>query len=198
MRNKIINKLIYLIKKKYNYNEIKLHEIKYGLEALYIIITRTLLFIFISILLGKFHEFIIFFITYVIIRSFSFGLHAKSSVGCFIISSIAFIGIPLIANFFVFNITLKIIFSIYFFIIFLLFSPADTPKKPLVNKAKRNKLKIYSLITIMIYIIGIFILNSLISNIIILVLFYQSFLISPLLYKIMNINFNNYLNYKFE
>ncbi|MDD4705841.1 MAG: accessory gene regulator B family protein [Bacilli bacterium] len=196
MRNKIINKLIHLIKKENKYDDIKLQEIKYGINTLYIIISRSLFYLFLSVILGIFDEFIIFFVFYVIIRSFSFGFHAKSSIGCFIVSSIAFIGFPLIANLFISNITMKIIFSIYFLLIFLLFSPADTPKRPLVNKTKRNKLKLYSLITIVIYIIGIFTLNNLISNIIILVLLYQSFLISPLLYKIMNINFNNYLNYK--
>lgn len=198
MRKKFLTLIIDKIKKNNEYNNTEILEIKYGLEIVYVIITRTVIFLLINILLGTFIEFIIFYIIYAIIRSFSFGLHAKSSVACFFVSSIAFIGIPYISSVISFNIVLKILLSIYFYIIFLIFSPADTPKKPLVNKYKRKKLKYYSLITVTFYIIGLFTLNDLISNIIILVLIYQSILISPLLYKILNINYNNYLNYKFE
>lgn len=198
MRKKFLTLIIDKIKKNNEYNNTEILEIKYGLEIVYVIITRTIIFLLINILLGTFIEFIIFYIIYAIIRSFSFGLHAKSSVACFFVSSIAFIGIPYISSVISFNIVLKILLSIYFYIIFLIYSPADTPKKPLVNKYKRKKLKYYSLITVTFYIIGLFTLNDLISNIIILVLIYQSILISPLLYKILNINYNNYLNYKFE
>jgi len=198
VKNIIINKLINLIQKENKYDDIKLQEIRYGISALYIIISRSLFYLFISLLLGIFQEFVIFFISYVIIRSFSFGLHAKSSLGCLIVSSIAFVGIPLIADMLILNIFIKIIFSIYFFVTFLLYSPADTPKRPLINQTKRNKLKKFSLITILIYIIGIFTLNDIYSNILILVLFYQSLLISPFLYKITNTNYKNYLNYEFK
>lgn len=198
MKNIIINKLINLIQKENKYDDIKLQEIRYGISALYIIISRSLFYLFISLLLGIFQEFVIFFISYVIIRSFSFGLHAKSSLGCLIVSSIAFVGIPLIADMLILNIFIKIIFSIYFFVTFLLYSPADTPKRSLINQTKRNKLKKFSLITILIYIIGIFTLNDIYSNILILVLFYQSLLISPFLYKITNTNYKNYLNYEFK
>lgn len=198
MRKKILNYIIGLITRENKYNEIKIQEIKYGLEALYVIVTRTLVFLIISILLNIFYEFLIFYLAYALIRSFSFGLHAKSSLMCFIISSFSFIGIPIISNIVIFNMLSKIILSVYFFIYFLFYSPADTPKKPLVNKINRKKLKIYSMILIIIYIVGIFTLNALISNVLILTLLYQSILISPLSYKILNINYNNYLFYNYK
>lgn len=198
MKNIVLNNIIRKIKKNTDYDSTKIQEIKYGLEALYIIFTRTIIFLLINIIIGNSLEFIFFYIAYAIIRSFSFGLHAKNSLSCFLVSSFAFIGIPMLSILITFDIVFKIILSTCFFIIFLLFSPADTPKRPLVNKIKREKLKRYSVITVIIYIIGIFTLNNVMSNILILILCYQSMLISPLLYKVLNINYNNYLNYRFK
>ena len=82
-------------------------------------------------------------------------------------------------------------------IIFLLYAPADTVKRPLINKKKRKMYKILSVITALIFISLIFIVdNFLIKNILIFALILESILILPITYKIFKLPYRNYLNYK--
>ncbi len=195
MRNLIINKCLKIITKKNHYDDQKLKEIKYGLEALYITISRTLIFLIINILLGTLKEFLLFFFIYIPLRSFSFGFHAKTSSICWIISSISFIGIPLISTLISINFYLKVFLSLVFLIIFYLYSPADTHKRPIVNRNLRRKLKFSSIILILFYNTIFLIFDSNVTNIIILSLLYQSIIISPPIYKIFHASYNNYLRY---
>ena len=50
MKNRIINNLMDIIKKYNNFDDIKLQEIKYGLETIYLTIIKTIVFIIISII----------------------------------------------------------------------------------------------------------------------------------------------------
>ena len=79
----------------------------------------------------------------------------------------------------------------------ILWSPADTQKRPLIRKEHRKKCKIISTAVIIIYIV-LFVLkiNHLINNAIIYASFIQSLFINPLFYKITKTQFNNYKYYR--
>ena len=51
MRSKIINSIMEQIKKYNDFDDIKLQEIKYGLETVYLTIVKTIVFIILAILL---------------------------------------------------------------------------------------------------------------------------------------------------
>ena len=68
-----------------------------------------------------------------------------------------------------------------------LYAPADTENVPILRKKDRRKKQICSYIILTITLaIGLFINNSLVSNIIILGMFGQTLLITRLAYKITN------------
>ena len=91
----------------------------------------------------------------------------------------------------------KIIISIVCFIGYLVFAPADTHKRPLVNKKHRIKLKISTLIVSAIYIFIIFVNeNLLINNMIILSMIIELFFINPIIYNIFDLPYNNYKTYQ--
>jgi accessory gene regulator B len=197
MKKFILDKCINIVKQNNNYDETKLAEIRYGLEGIYLTITKIIIISTLSIILGIFKEFLIFLGIYTIIRTTSFGLHASKSWICLITSTIFFIGFPLLSIYTTLNITLKITIGIISTIGIFLFSPADTVKRPIINKTRRKIYKILSTIISIIYLIlSIKIKNNYISNSLIYSTILQNILISPITYKLFNMPYNNYKTYK--
>ena len=79
------------------YNDEKIAEIRYGLEAIYLTITKVIIIWTIAILLNIFKEMIILMLLYNLLRMTGFGIHAKKSWMCLISSSIIFLGCPFLA-----------------------------------------------------------------------------------------------------
>lgn len=192
MRKKILSSFENWLKKSGNYNNVKIEEIIYGVDAIYVLVTRTILFLIINIFLGTLKEFFLFLFFYSIIRSFSYGFHAKSSFVCIILSSFGFVLVPYLSNFVVFSLEFKIFFLIISLISFILWSPADTENKPIVSKALRLKLKIASIIVLLLYSIIIIKFDS---SLLLLILILQSIFISPIMYYLFNTKYRNYLSY---
>ncbi|HHX33541.1 MAG TPA: hypothetical protein GX713_04905 [Mollicutes bacterium] len=192
MRKKILSSFENWLKKSGNYNNVKIEEIIYGVEAIYVLVTRTILFLIINIFLGTLKEFFLFLFFYSIIRSFSYGFHAKSSFVCIILSSFGFVLVPYLSKFVVFSLEFKIFFLIISLISFILWSPADTENKPIVSKALRLKLKIASIIVLLLYSIIIIKFDS---SLLLLILILQSIFISPIMYYLFNTKYRNYLSY---
>jgi len=197
IKNFIINNSISLVNKTNKYNNTELEEIKYGLESIYLAITKVVVILFISACIGLFKEAVLFLLIFNLVRATAFGLHASKSIWCWISSSISFLLIPFICKNVIFPTIFYIVASIITMIIFLLYAPADTVKRPLINKKKRKMYKILSVITALIFISLIFIIdNFLIKNMLIFALILESILILPITYKIFKLPYRNYLNYK--
>ena len=197
IKNFIINNSISLVNKTNKYNNTELEEIKYGLESIYLAMTKVVVILFISACIGLFKEAVLFLLIFNLVRATAFGLHASKSIWCWISSSISFLLIPFICKNVIFPTIFYIVASIITMIIFLLYAPADTVKRPLINKKKRKMYKILSVITALIFISLIFIVdNFLIKNMLIFALILESILILPITYKIFKLPYRNYLNYK--
>ena len=179
------------------YNKEKLEEIKYGLESIYLTLSKVVVILFISFLLGLFKEAILFLLIFNILRAFAFGLHASKSIYCWISSSISFLLIPYLSSKFEFPIIFYIITCIICFVSFILFAPADTIKRPLINKKKRIVYKVLSILISIIYITLIFITsNMLLKNLLTFAFILETILILPITYKIFKLPYNNYKDYK--
>ena len=197
IKNFIINNSISLVNKTNKYNNTELEEIKYGLESIYLAMTKVVVILFISACIGLFKEAVLFLLIFNLVRATAFGLHASKSIWCWISSSISFLLIPFICKNVIFPTIFYIVASIITVIIFLLYAPADTVKRPLINKKKRKMYKTLSVITALIFISLIFIIdNFLIKNMLIFALILESILILPITYKIFKLPYRNYLNYK--
>ena len=195
MKEKFIASVVNLAKRKKEYTEEEVAIMRYALEGIYLTFTKILVITLIAALLGLFKEYIWFVLLYTPIRSVSFGWHANTTKQCWVVSILAFILIPYTFSIITINrITnnLLLIFSIF---IFALYSPADTKKRPIVNKKRRLMFKVVSLIIILVY--SYYALNNsnLISNLMLASLLYQSMLINPLIYKISHQEFNNFKAY---
>ncbi len=198
MKNKFLNYAINTIHiNNPSYNDTKLAEIRYGLEGIYLSITKLIIIFLLAILLNILKEMIFMLIIFNILRTTGFGLHATKSWICLVSSSVIFLGGPLLAKIIIINNLLKTILSITSVILIYKYAPADTKKRPLIKEKKRN---IYKFITtikcIILNIFIIFIKNNIITNLIILGIYAEVIVILPKTYKLFNMPYDNYKNYK--
>ncbi len=80
MKKFVLDKCMNIIKKNKNYDKTKLAEIKYGLEGLYLMITKLIIITIIAIILNITKEYLLFMLIYTIMRAPSFGIHAKKKL----------------------------------------------------------------------------------------------------------------------
>ena len=195
MKEKFIFKVIDLSKREKKYSDEDIAVMRYALEGIYLTFTKILVITIIAALLGLFKEYILFVLIYTPIRSVSFGWHANTTKECWIVSILAFILIPYMCRLVVMNNIVKIILLAFTILMFALYSPADTKKRPIVNKKRRLIFKILSLTICLIYTCYSMSTSSLVSNLMVASLLYQSLLISPLIYRITHQEFNNFKAY---
>lgn len=197
MKEVFLERSLQLLNKEYNYQGDDLDRVKYGLEVIYISITKMFVILLVSIIFKAFKETVLMIVFVNSLRTFAYGIHAKKSWHCYISSIICFVLSPMLFKFIEISIIQKILLSIICFISYVVFAPADTHKRPLVNKEHRKKLKINTLIVCSIYIAIIFISkNTLINNMIILSMITEMFVINPIIYKIFDMPYNNYMTYQ--
>lgn len=197
MRDIVINNSLKFIQKNISYNDEKLAELKYGLEGIYILITKAIVILSAALLLGIFKEVIIFTLTYSLIRMFSFGLHATKSWICLISSLIIFLSIPYICLIIKLPIFIKSIIGIICILFILKNSPADTYKRPIINKKRRERYKFLStIISIIMIITALYINNNFLSNALVFSNVVQIFMISPIIYRLFKLPYNNYKRYQ--
>lgn len=194
MKNKILDFIMNNITKYNNYNDVKLKEIRYGLESLYLSISKVIIILIISIFIHTTKYLCLFFITFGLLRLVAFGLHTNKTIECWIGSLSIFTLIPYLIKD---NIMINYTLSIILLIIICIYAPSDTKKRPLINKKKRLIYKVLSIILSIIYIIIIFTTNNLIfKNTLFFSLLLESILILPTSYKLLGLTYNNYTSYK--
>ena len=197
IKDTIINHSMNMISRMNKYNKEELEQVQYGLESIYVALSKVIVILLISAILGLFKYSILLLLLFNILRIVAFGLHASKSIYCWISSTIAFIFIPYICVNHKFSLWFFIVISIISFISFVLYAPADTIKRPLINSNKRKIYKTLSILFAAIYIILIFTIdNTLIKNMLTFALIIETILILPITYKIFKLPYNNYKNYK--
>jgi len=196
MKNLIVNSLMNLVTSNQDLEETKKEELRFGFASIYITYSKLVIITLAALLLGMFKEYLIFLLLYNFIRTFSFGLHATKSWMCWISSTVIFLGIPYISTMISIPQIIKVIVGSYLVIRFSMNAPADTKKRPIINKKRRLFFKYVSTILAFVYIlISLIIKHNFISNVLFLTTLVQSIVISPYTYKLFNLPFNNYKNY---
>ena len=196
MKNKFLDSSMELITRNKQYSQDEIDIMLYGLETIYLTVTKLIIIFLTAYLLGIFKEMILLLVSYNIIRSQSFGIHASKSIYCLISSLIMFIGGALICKYSVIPFNVMIILSIVCNICLLFFAPADTHKRPLVNEKKRKRFKLVSSSFGVIYTVLIIIFrNYSIVNYLLFGMIEAVIMILPITYKVFKLPYNNYKNY---
>lgn len=194
IKSLIINKSIETIKNQYpEYSKEKLEQIQYGLESLYLSVTKVVVIFLLSILLNTFVETLVILLLFNVIRTTGFGLHASKSWICWITSIPAFGFGPFICKYLKLDLYMLIILSIIAILSFIFFAPADTHKRPLIRKKRRIIYKILTVLISLVYLVVILLINNkFVQNAIVFSMLLEAILICPLTYKLFKLPYNNY------
>lgn len=197
MKSAFVNhSLNYLIKNN-ACNDKQINIFRYTLESLYSLVTKTSVVLLLSVFLKTFSITFVTILLYSVLRGFAFGMHASKNIYCWIITlSVYIIGPLLIKNF---TLPMEFVYICYAIgiVSILLWAPADTPSRPLLNKNKRLANKIIALSLCSIYILSSFYFhNSNFYEIVSFLLLTETICICPLTYKLFKVPYRNYRNYK--
>ena len=200
MKTYILEKCLNIVRGSYpEYDEDKLDEIRYGLEAIYLSITKVVVIFFLAYLLRILRETIFLCLAFNALRISGFGLHATKSWMCWASSTIVFLVIPYLCTVIQLPQVLMTVLALILEVNLLLFAPADTKKRPLIHKKKRVRWKMVTGITGCVFLC--FILgtrNMLVQNILLSAMLIEGALVNPFVYKIFKLPYNNYKTYVYS
>lgn len=195
MRSIIINSTLSLIKKHNDISDVKLAEVKYGLECIYILLSKTFVIVLIAYLLGILEATLWVLLFTAIIRLFSFGVHSSKSWVCLVVSVFIYIVFPYLCTLIMFPASYIYIGGAVATFLIYIYSPADTKKRPIRSKKRRMVYKYTStLIALVYYCFAIYYKNTIVSNYLITTLVLQSLFVLPVTYKAFKEPYANYRN----
>ena len=195
MKEKFINSSMSIIQNNRQLSNKEINKMRYGLEGLYLTITKMIIIFFLAIILGIFKEVIILLILFNVIRYTAFGVHAKRSIDCLISSSLFFIGFPMLCIYLHIPLIVKIIIFIPIITLMSIYAPSDTVKRPLNDKKRRIIYKSLSVFISIVYmVLSLLIKDNFLSNAFIFSLVIEVIVILPITYKIFGVPYNNHKN----
>ena len=174
-------------------SENQINVFRYTLESIYSFVTKTSVVLLLSLFLGTFKITLLFLLFYGILRGFTFGIHATKNSYCWITTISVYVLFPLIIKYVVISEEILFILNILGIVAVLLWAPADTPARPLLNKKKRITNKIIGLLLASILVFLSYITNNLnLKEVISFVLLINTICICPLTYQLFHISYKNY------
>ncbi|MBW6411637.1 accessory gene regulator B family protein [Clostridium weizhouense] len=176
---------------------LELQKMKLGIEILLINISKLIIIFLVAAVFHLLKRTIFMLLIFTIIRRNTFGLHAKNSFICTLVSLLIFVFGSYLSYYLKFN--NYMVFTLFTIINTLLYkyAPADTENHPLLSFNLRKKLKKESVITgLILMIITLLVPNNLIKALIILSAISAVTLILPITYNLLKRSYRNYENYE--
>lgn len=173
------------------WDEENLEKIRYGLEGIYLTIVKLVILMALAIILNVEMLFLINLVFFNILRFFAFGVHARNSTQCLITSTVMFIIFPILSTSIDFPLPVQIIIASICVLLFLLYAPADTHKRPQKNKKKRQIRKAFAVTISIVYVFLIIMLKGL-NQIILCSLMTETIMILPITYRILGVPYKNH------
>lgn len=193
MKNTFVNTSLNYLVRNNACSDKQINIFRYTLESLYSFMTKTCVVLVMALIFRTFAITFWLIVLYSLLRGFAFGLHASKNIYCWCITLFVYSFVPLLIKSIQFPTYLFYISYLIGIVFIMLWAPADTPSRPLLNKKKRKANKIFSLTLSIVYITSAFLINN--SNyyeIISFLLLLESLCICPITYKIFKVPYNNY------
>lgn len=191
MKEVFLKHSLQLITANREWDEESLEKIRYGLEGIYLTIVKLVILLALAIILNIESLFLINLVFFNILRFFAFGVHARNSTQCLITSTVMFIIFPILSTSIDFPLPVQIIIASICVLLFLLYAPADTHKRPQKNRKKRQTRKAFAVTIAIVYVLLIIMLKDL-SQIILCSLMTETIMILPITYHILGVPYKNH------
>ncbi len=191
MKEVFLKHSLQLITANREWDEESLEKIRYGLEGIYLTIVKLVILLALAIILNIERLFLINLVFFNILRFFAFGVHARNSTQCLITSTVMFIIFPILSTSIDFPLPVQIIIASICVLLFLLYAPADTHKRPQKNRKKRQIRKAFAVTIAIVYVLLIIMLKDL-SQIILCSLMTETIMILPITYRILGVPYKNH------
>lgn len=191
MKEVFLKHSLQLITANKEWDEKSLEKIRYGLEGIYLTIVKLVILLALAIILNIERLFLINLVFFNILRFFAFGVHARNSTQCLITSTVMFIIFPILSTSIDFPLPVQIIIASICVLLFLLYAPADTHKRPQKNRKKRQTRKAFAVTIAIVYVLLIIMLKDL-SQIILCSLMTETIMILPITYHILGVPYKNH------
>ena len=191
MKEVFLKHSLQLITANREWDDESLEKIRYGLEGIYLTIVKLVILLALAIILNIERLFLINLVFFNILRFFAFGVHARNSTQCLITSTVMFIIFPILSTSIDFPLPVQIIIASICVLLFLLYAPADTHKRPQKNRKKRQTRKAFAVTIAIVYVLLIIMLKDL-SKIILCSLMTETIMILPITYHILGVPYKNH------
>ncbi|MCK8058218.1 MULTISPECIES: accessory gene regulator B family protein [unclassified Fusibacter] len=123
-------------------SEIEKVRVKYGVEMFYLAFSKTVVIALIAGMLGVLPGMLLAMISFNLIKSSAYGLHAKSSMQCLLMSFLGLVLLPMLWRNSNPNIILLHSITVLMPLYFYIFAPSDTVKRPLIGATARAGLRL--------------------------------------------------------
>lgn len=165
--------------------------IDYGIHLLFGEIPKFFIIMGIAFVLGVGDLTILAYFLTLPYRAFSGGFHLKSHIGCILGTTIFFSGIGLLAKYLILEYMAKLIVALGIWLFAMImtkrYAPADTENEPIISRKERKKRKILSYIMLTLSILASLVIkDTMVSNILLYGVLFQSFTITRIAYKLTN------------
>jgi len=171
-----------------------------GTEIMLINISKLFLVYLIAVLLGTLIPTLITHGAYILIKRFSFGLHALNTTVCTVVSCILFALAPwLLSHLLLVSMGNSLVLAVFPFMILALYlyAPADTKARPLVGKKLRTRLKWKAVVCgIILMAAALLVPNESAKFLMAMGAAFQVISILPITYKILKRSQHNYQQYE--
>ncbi len=167
----------------------------FGLTRILEDIPKYTLIILISVLLGVIKEVALVFLITVFYKFCVGGAHARTNIGCFILSTIYFLSPVFVSKYLNLSNNLIYLLSILIFVfslyVILKIAPADTEEIPILNKKRRKLMKILAIVNLIIlYALAFIIKNNFFSKLVLMSILYVNIMTTKPIYRLLRCKYS--------
>lgn len=161
-------------------------KLKLGLSVLVINVTKLVIIYFLAYLLQLLTAVIIFHVGFMMVRTFSYGAHAKSSQFCTVFSAVLFLGCTKFCMMGPFSFYMLMILFAGTSSILWIYAPGVTKKNKIRYEEKKILLKKKALCSnVLVFFIALVFNQTYIANLLMTGAFVAAMLTTPVLYKLL-------------
>ena len=201
MENKLIHQAAENLASRFNRymgkEGLELQKLVLGLEIMIINVSKFIIIYLAAFLLGTLWQTVVLHVGYMLVKRYSFGLHALNSTICTLVSCTMFVFIPRLLQGVGVNSWVVLTAFVPIIVCLYLYAPADTKARPILGAKLRARLKRKSVVCGMVLlVIALIVPDSHVKLLLILSAAYQCMGILPITYKLLKRSVRNYETYE--